>query len=137
MLLVATAAQAGSLLLTNATVHTGNERQPRAEAVIAIAGRIVFVGSTAEARRRAPRDAQQIDLAGATVVPGFTDSHAHLADIGQRELAFDLEGTASVAELQTRLKQRRGTAPSPIRAGASSTRRCSTPTTFRASRSSA
>jgi predicted amidohydrolase YtcJ len=86
-----------------------NERQPRAEAVIATDGRIVFVGSTAEARRHAPRDAQQIDLAGATVVPGFTDSHAHLAGIGQRELAFDLEGTASVADLQTRLKQRAAT----------------------------
>jgi hypothetical protein len=109
MLLVATAAQAGSLLLTNGTVHTVNERQPRAEAVIATDGRIVFVGSTAEARRHAPRDAQQIDLAGATVVPGFTDSHAHLAGIGQRELAFDLEGTASVADLQTRLKQRAAT----------------------------
>jgi predicted amidohydrolase YtcJ len=107
--LVASAAQAGSLLLTNGTIHTGNDRQPHAEAVIATDGRIVFVGSTAEVRGRAPRDAQQIDLAGATVVPGFTDSHAHLAGIGQRQLAFDLEGTASVADLQARLKQRAAT----------------------------
>jgi hypothetical protein len=108
--LAAGGTHAGSLLLTNASIYTGNDRQPRAEALAATDGRIVFVGSTAEARQRAPRDAQQIDLGGATVVPGFTDSHAHLAGIGQRELAFDLEGTTSVADLQARLKQRAASA---------------------------
>ena len=104
--LAASGTQAGSLLLVNGNIHTGNDRQPRAEAVIATDGRIVFVGSSSEARERAPRDAQLVDLKGVTVVPGFTDAHAHLAGIGQRELAFDLEGTTSVADLLARLKQR-------------------------------
>jgi predicted amidohydrolase YtcJ len=104
--LAASGTQAGSLVLINGNFHTADDRQPRAEAVIATDGRLAFVGSTVEARQRAPRDAQQVDLGGATVVPGFTDSHAHLAGIGQRELAFDLEGTTSVADLQARLKQR-------------------------------
>jgi predicted amidohydrolase YtcJ len=104
--LAAGGTHAGSLLLTNASIYTGNDRQPRAEALVATDGRIAFVGSSSEARQRAPRDGQQVDLGGATVVPGFTDSHAHLAGIGQRELAFDLEGTTSVADLQARLKQR-------------------------------
>jgi predicted amidohydrolase YtcJ len=106
LVLAASGAQAGSLVLINGNFHTVNDRQPRAEAVIATDGRLAFVGSSVEARQRAPRDAQQVDLGGATVVPGFTDSHAHLAGIGQRELAFDLEGTTSVADLQARLKQR-------------------------------
>src|SRR5262249_2419448 len=47
-----------------------------------------------------------IDLLGATVVPGLTDAHAHLADIGERELTFNLEGTASLADLKNRLRER-------------------------------
>ena len=101
--------RAESLVLFNGNIHTGNERQPQAEAVVASHGRIVFVGSSADARQRAPRDPELIDLKGATVVPGFTDSHAHLSGIGMRELAFDLEGTASVADLRTRLKARAAT----------------------------
>jgi predicted amidohydrolase YtcJ len=106
LLFVATASQAGSLLLTNGTVYTGNDRQPRAEAVVATDGRVLFIGSTAEARQRAPRDARLIDLKGATLLPGLTDAHAHLSGIGQRELEFDLEGTASIADLQARLRDR-------------------------------
>ena len=101
-----TGAHADSLILTNGNIHTGNDRQPHAEAVIAAHGRIVFVGSAAEARKRAPRDPRVIDLKGATVVPGLADAHAHLQGIGLRELAFDLEGTASATDLQNRLKER-------------------------------
>ena len=97
---------ADALILTNGNIHTGNDRQPHAEAVIAQHGRIVFVGSAAEARARAPRNPKVVDLKGATVVSGFTDSHAHLQGIGLRELAFDLEGTKGVADLQDRLKKR-------------------------------
>ena len=48
--------------------------------------------------RRAPA-ARRIDLQGATVLPGLSDAHAHLAGIGERELTFNLEGTASLQEL--------------------------------------
>lgn len=41
---------AAPLLLTNATIYTGNDAQPRVEAVLAIDGRIAFVGAAADAR---------------------------------------------------------------------------------------
>jgi predicted amidohydrolase YtcJ len=107
--LAATSAQGASLVLLNGNVHTGSDRQPHAEAVVITDGRIAFVGSAADARQRAPQGAQLIDLKGATVLPGLTDAHAHLAGIGQRELEFDLEGTASIQDLQARLKQRAAT----------------------------
>ena len=102
----AQAATPAPLVLFNTTVYTANDKQPRAEAVIAENGRITFVGSTADALMRAPAGAQRLDLKGRTVLPGLTDAHAHLSGIGFRELEFDLEGTASVAELQARLKTR-------------------------------
>jgi predicted amidohydrolase YtcJ len=94
------------LVLFNTTVYTANNKQPRAEAVVAEDGRITFVGSSDEALKRAPAGAQRIDLKGRTVLPGLTDAHAHLSGIGFRELEFDLEGTTSLADLQARLKAR-------------------------------
>jgi len=90
----------------NATVHTGAEPVAGADAIVVQDARISFLGPTDEARRRAPAGTQFVDLGGATVVPGFTDAHAHLAGIGFREMAFDLEGTASLAELQAKLAAR-------------------------------
>jgi predicted amidohydrolase YtcJ len=96
----------GALLLHGGTIHTGNPAQPRAEAVLAIGERIAYVGDEATARARAPAGVRIVDLAGKTVLPGLTDAHAHLADIGERELGFDLTGVESVAALQRRLAER-------------------------------
>jgi predicted amidohydrolase YtcJ len=97
---------AASLVLTNGRIYTGSDAQPRAEALVASGDRITFVGGTDEARRRAPADARVIDLQGRTVVPGLVDAHAHLVGIGLRELSFNLQGTISLEDLQSRLKRR-------------------------------
>ena len=55
---------------------------------------------------RAPKGARVVDLAGKTMLPGLTDSHAHLADIGERELGFDLTGIESVEAMKQRLAER-------------------------------
>lgn len=97
----------------NANLHTGADQPKGADAIVVEDGRIRFVGPTARALRRAPQGARRVDLAGATVVPGFTDAHAHLSGIGFRELEFDLEGTASLAELQRRLASRAASTATP------------------------
>lgn len=59
-------------------------------AVAGRAGRIVWVGRTAEARRAvslAP-DGRQLDALGRVVLPGFVDSHTHLVFAGSREAEF-------------------------------------------------
>jgi predicted amidohydrolase YtcJ len=111
--LSAAAATPPALLLRGGTIHTGNPATPRAEAVLAVGERIAYVGDEAEARRRAPEGARVIDLGGKTVLPGLTDSHAHLESIGRRELGFDLTGVESVAALQRRLAERAATERSP------------------------
>jgi predicted amidohydrolase YtcJ len=110
---IAAGASPPALLLTGGTIHTGNAAQPRADAVLAIGPRIAFVGDAAAARERAPEGTRVVDLAGATVLPGLTDSHAHLADIGWRELGFDLTGVESIAALQRRLAARAAEDDSP------------------------
>ncbi len=107
-----------ALLLQGGTVHTGNPAQPSAEAVLAVDGRIAYVGDAGTARAQAPAGAIVVDLAGATVLPGLADSHAHLADIGERETGFDLTGVESVEAMQRRLAERAATDRAPWLVGA-------------------
>jgi len=94
------------LLLVNGNVYTADDSNPRGEAVLAVNGRVVFIGASAEALRRAPHGTRRVDLHGLTVLPGLTDAHAHLAGIGFRELSFNLEGATSLADLKSQLRER-------------------------------
>ena len=104
--LAVSTASAESLVLTHGRIYTADDRNPQAEAAVVRDGRIVFVGSAADATKQAPADARVIDLQGRTVLPGLTDAHAHLEGIGERELSFNLEGATSLADLQARLRAR-------------------------------
>lgn len=106
LLTLPAAAPAAPLILSNGNFYTAADSRPRAEAVVIVEGRIAFVGKNTDALRRAPAGAHRIDLQGVTVLPGLTDSHAHLHDIGERELTFNLEGTASLEELKNKLRVR-------------------------------
>jgi imidazolonepropionase len=57
-------------------------------ALLARDGRIDWVGPTAELPPL-PADAEVIDAAGKTVLPGFIDSHTHLVFAGSREDEFE------------------------------------------------
>ena len=50
-----------------------------------------------------PASARKVDLDGAVMMPGLVDAHAHLIGIGLREMTLNLEGTASVADLKSRV----------------------------------
>ncbi len=94
------------LVLYNANILTVNDRQPRAEAVAASGGKIVFVGSTADAKKYIGPQTLAIDLQGLTVVPGLADSHYHLSGVGAREMRLNLEGTTSLAAFLAAVKTR-------------------------------
>jgi len=50
-------------------------------------------------------NSKAIHLNGAAAYPGFTDAHGHLIGIGLREMTLNLEGTASIKDLQARLAE--------------------------------
>jgi len=89
--------------LFNGNVLTMNPSQPRAEAVIVEDGRIVYVGSSGEAKRRAPRSIT-LDLEGKTVLPGLIDSHVHLMELGLSLFSIELRGVRSISELQDKIR---------------------------------
>jgi predicted amidohydrolase YtcJ len=101
--IVATAETADTLFL-HGNVYTVNEKQPRGEAIGVRGDRIIFVGSNAVAQKFRSDKTRIIDLHGGTVVPGFTDSHCHIFEIGERELSLNLEGTNSLADFLNKVR---------------------------------
>lgn len=101
--LSAGSALAQDLLLFGGPIHTADPDNPTAEAVVVDEGTILYVGDLAGAEFLADEHTRRIDLRGAALFPGFTDGHAHLIGIGQREMTLNLEGSASVAEAMQRL----------------------------------
>jgi predicted amidohydrolase YtcJ len=101
----ATPADPGKItVFTNGLIYTGLEDPATVEGVIVGAdGRILATIPPMSADWGDDEgELNIIDLGGAVMFPGFTDAHAHLLGIGQRELTLNLEGTASIDELVTR-----------------------------------
>lgn len=90
-------------ILVNGVVHTMDDARPRAEAVAMTAGRISEVGSTADLLATRGPKTEVIDLRGATVIPGFKESHGHFVGIGQARMRLNLVGTRSWEEVVARV----------------------------------
>ena len=99
-------AEPADTVFINGNIYTVNERQPRAEAIAVKGGRIVFVGSNADAKTFQEPSTRVVDLTGKTVVPGLTDSHCHIFGIGAREMNLNLEGTDTLDAFLARVKER-------------------------------
>ena len=73
------------------------------EALVVEDGKIAFTGTLDAAREAAP-DAEEIDLAGACLMPGLIDPHSHIAGSNQYVIAAQLEGCADFDEIVERMR---------------------------------
>ena len=97
---LALAAQSpADLVLTNGRIYTVDNARPIVSALAVRGGRVIFVGSDAEARVLAAPSTRVIDLHGATVVPGIVDAHAHLLGLGNMLARVNLAGSKSYQEV--------------------------------------
>lgn len=87
-------------IYTNARIWTGDATQPSAEAMAVREGKLIAVGSAAQALTHRGPATRVIDLQGRRVVPGFSDAHWHLSTTDQA----DLTDAKSPAEIVRRLK---------------------------------
>ena len=69
--------QPAELVIVNARVQTMSDARPTAQALAIRAGRIVRVGDDAQVRALVGPATRVIDAGGATVLPGFIDTHMH------------------------------------------------------------
>jgi predicted amidohydrolase YtcJ len=70
------------IVFLNGVVWTVNPNQPKAEALAIKGNRILKVGSSSEMERVTGDSTKVINLEGAFVMPGFSDSHTHFLDGG-------------------------------------------------------
>ena len=106
------ACNTSDLLLHNGVVYTANTHQWQADVVAVKAGRIAFVGSTAEAAPWLCGAKDIVDLNGSTVFPGFTDAHQHLEGVGKRTRTLSLFGLPTLQETVEKIKAFAANVPS-------------------------
>jgi predicted amidohydrolase YtcJ len=101
---IAAAQRSADLVLTNGRIYTVDNARPLVSAIAVKNGRIVFVGSDAEAKLLAAPSARVIDLAGNAVYPGFIDAHGHLLGLGNTLRRVNLAGSTSYEEVVDKVK---------------------------------
>ena len=85
-------AAATSHLLTNGPIWTGDPLQPWAQAVVVRGADLVHVGTRDAADAFIDSSTELIDLHGRMCLPGFIDSHNHLASMALSKLGVNLAG---------------------------------------------
>ncbi|UUT34905.1 amidohydrolase [Microbacterium elymi] len=100
-------------LYTAGRIFTADTR-PWATAMAVQGDRLLYVGDDDTARRIAG-DAEETDLGGALVVPGFVDGHAHIVETGAAADQIDLWSAADLADIQHRLAEGAAARPDAAR----------------------
>jgi predicted amidohydrolase YtcJ len=99
-----------SLLLHNGKIRTLDERRPFAKSILIENGRITALDVGVSSREM--RGVSAIDLAGNTVLPGFIDSHVHLASDAGFMLAGitpDFDGCNTIERVLELVKRKTST----------------------------
>ncbi len=97
-------ASAADLIIVNGTVHTMDDAGTIAQAVAIKGHTILQVGTTDEIKALAGPATQVIDAAGATVAPGFNDSHVHFVSGGLSLNDVDLAGLGTLEAVQAKVR---------------------------------
>ena len=93
---------AADLVLTNGVVITVDAKDSIAEAVAVTGGKIVFVGSSADAKKRVGPNTQVIDLHGRTATPGLIDTHVHFSEPADN---LDLGDAKNMNDVITKVRE--------------------------------
>jgi predicted amidohydrolase YtcJ len=94
------------LVLLEGKILTMNPNQPNAEAVAVKGNKIIQVGTNENVSELIGKDTKVIHLNGKAVLPGFIDTHIHLADYGRLLTWLNLENADSIKQIQSLLSQR-------------------------------
>ena len=99
---------------------TGDEPQ-YVEAVLQLEGKIIFAGAKEEALERVRGNADEVDLQGKTMLPGFIDAHSHVVQQALKFAVVNLDpypigDVRTISDIQRKLHQRiEETQPEPGR----------------------
>jgi predicted amidohydrolase YtcJ len=92
------------LLIVNGRVFTADEQGTMAQAVAVAGNQILRVGTDQELAALRGPGTRVIDAHGATVTPGFNDSHVHFLSGGASLGDVDLAGLATLPQVQNAIR---------------------------------
>lgn len=95
---------AADKLYINGKFYTIESEGDHAEAVAVRDGRFIFVGSSEEALKITADEI--VDMEGAVVIPGMTDTHMHLVMDCEARQRADLKDADSISEIIDRMKEK-------------------------------
>jgi len=87
----------GDFLVYGGTIYTVTESET--------AGKILYVGTKAEAMKFKGDSTEVLDLKGKTMTPGLIESHAHIMGVGHNRLNIDLLKVKSYEELIQKVEE--------------------------------
>ena len=90
------------------TIYTMEKENETVEAVLIENDKIMAVGSVAELEGQADK---KVDLQGASMYPGFVDSHLHMLFQGEKLTRLDLSKATSAEDMLNRIKEAAVTTP--------------------------
>jgi predicted amidohydrolase YtcJ len=106
------AATPHTIFFLHGRIYTNDPQHPWAAAMAVREGKIYCIGGIDTVMLECgggQEDAETVQFNGHFVMPGFNDAHVHLGAAGADMLAVQLNGAASVEELQKRLADAVGT----------------------------
>lgn len=103
----------GATIFFNGRVFTGDRRNPTAEAVGVEGGKIRAVGEELAVREALGAGAEEVDLGGRTLVPGFVDAHNHYLSTAESMVAVNARfpEVRSVGDLVVAIAERASVTP--------------------------
>jgi len=87
------------LVLLNGNVITVDSSNNINEAIAIAKDKIILVGNNLDVQKHINDSTKVIDLKGATAIPGFIESHAHLISTGKAKLNLDLRSAKNWDEI--------------------------------------
>jgi predicted amidohydrolase YtcJ len=102
---------AADLIIHNAHIWTVNPKQPEAEALAVLNGRLVAVGSEAAVMHWQGPRTLIVDAKGERLLPGFNDAHVHFSDGGASLSSVQLVNVTSLKEFVQRIADYAAHAP--------------------------
>ncbi len=93
------------LIIKGGTIYTMDQKNSVVEAVAVKGDTILFAGSLAEVEKYKDEKTLTTDLKGATMTPGFIESHGHIMGLGYNEMDLDLMYVKSYDEMVEKVKE--------------------------------
>ncbi|SFQ07287.1 amidohydrolase [Salibacterium halotolerans] len=90
----------------NGTIYTMTAENKTVDAVYTENGRVADTGSVSKLRQDYAPD-EEMDLQGASMYPGFQDSHLHMLGMGETLMSLDFSGMQSAAEMKQALQDKK------------------------------